>query len=144
MVVPFTDREMKRAWRENYSVSSSSAPNKVQNAHRLLLFYAVECGLKVLLMRHRRVSSTDCVPEIYASGHDLNKLLDHLKAGVGLKLKQQYKICDLKDNRSSQRNITSSEINQVWRYGGQTLGEFSDKDIEESLRKIANWIAQQI
>jgi hypothetical protein len=143
MVVPFTDREMQRAWRENYEVASAAGPTF--NAHRLLLFYAVECGLKALLMKRKNVSSTDLVPEIYQSGHDLNKLLDYLRAGGGLHLKQQYKICDLKkQNQSFQRNIGSSEINQMWRYGGKALETYSDKDIEESLRKIADWIKKQI
>lgn len=142
MVVPFTDREMRRAWRENYDVSSNTA-GQTRNAHRLLLFYAVECGLKALLMKQKNVSCTDLIPEILS--HDLNKLLDYLRAGEGLYLRQQYKICDLKkQNQSSQRNIGASEINQMWRYGGQATETHSDKDIEESLRKIADWIKKQI
>jgi hypothetical protein len=144
MVIHFTNREMQRAWRDNYS-GSSSAPHPKTNAHRLLLFYAVECGLKALIMKRQNASSTDLVPEIYKLGHDLNKLLDHLRAGGGLRLKQQYKICDLKkQNLSSQRNFDSSEINQIWRYGGQASETFFDKDIEESLSKIADWIKKQI
>jgi hypothetical protein len=75
MAITFTDREMQRAWRENFSASHNH--NRVRtNAHRLLLFYAVECGLKAVLMKRKKVSRTDLYPEILKKGHDINGLLE--------------------------------------------------------------------
>ena len=52
----FTDREMENAWREN-RLASCHQPRS--NGHRLLLFYAVECGLKAILMRRQKIKRTD-------------------------------------------------------------------------------------
>jgi hypothetical protein len=50
-MIPFTDREIQRAWRTNLEASQVPSRN---NAHRLLLFYAVECGLKAIIMKRER------------------------------------------------------------------------------------------
>jgi len=73
-VIQFTRREIEKAWRENLSASSSKTPRT--NPHRLLLFYAVECGLKAILMRRRQRDCTDA--SIAEFGHDINRLLDTL------------------------------------------------------------------
>lgn len=56
-MIQFTRREIEKAWRENLLASSSKTPRT--NPHRLLLFYAVECGLKAILMRRRQRDCTD-------------------------------------------------------------------------------------
>ena len=50
--LPFSDRELTRAWRELSAVATPT--NSVrQNPHRLLLFYAVECGLKAIWLKRQ-------------------------------------------------------------------------------------------
>jgi hypothetical protein len=143
MVISFTDREMKRAWESNLSAFSSlSLPT---NSHRLLLFYAVECGLKTLLMKRRQVSSSDQVEEILSSKHDLNKLLDHLKAGSALRLPHQLQLTNIKiQGKEFERKCSSGEINQIWRYGGSSCKNHSDQQIEKALLEIVKWIQEQL
>ena len=53
MSIPFTDRELTRAWRDLSSVVNSQPIGIRQNPHRLLLFYAVECGLKAIWLKRQ-------------------------------------------------------------------------------------------
>ncbi|MCI5147403.1 MAG: hypothetical protein D3923_18200, partial [Candidatus Electrothrix sp. AR3] len=100
MMIPFTDREMERAWRENLSASNRSVRT---NALRLLLFYAVECGLKAIIMRRygRRNCRTDYCPEIGTAQHDINKLLDTLNVNVQLRLPHKIRMRNLSASRKS-------------------------------------------
>ena len=92
MSIPFTDREMEKAWRENKSVFDNSNEKQRNNPHRLLLFYAVECGMKATLMRRAGKRRTDLCQEIHECQHDLNKLLDYLGARKDLRLPSQLKM----------------------------------------------------
>jgi hypothetical protein len=139
MAIPFTDREMEKAWRENKN-ASYKIPRT--NAHRLLLFYAVECGLKAILMRRCEKTRTDLCPDIYECQHDVNKLLDRLKAGGSLKLPDQLSMKAIKGkNGNEERKFTPGDVNQMWRYGGCcTAKDIVDQDLENKLLKIVNWI----
>jgi hypothetical protein len=139
MAIPFTDREIEKAWRENKSASIQSPRS---NAHRLLLFYAVECGLKALLMRRQQKNRSDLCPAISECQHDINKLLDSLRAGVYLKLPAQLSMKPIKGKGGNEeRKFTPGDINQMWRYGGcSTLVDVTDQDLEKKLLEIVNWI----
>ena len=67
--IPFTDRELKRAWRE-LSVAAITSNNLRTNPQRLLLFYAVECGLKAAWLKRKRKTLFDDA-DIDEIGHDL-------------------------------------------------------------------------
>lgn len=160
MAITFTDREMERAWRENLSASQK---NPRTNAHRLLLFYAVECGLKAVLMRKKGINRTDLCQEITKCGHDLNELLECLYPGNNslqlLKLPVQLFIQDIKVNtfrkkQKDERQLTPDQINQMWRYGGKVIlkkekdederQEVTDEDIEKKLLEIVKWIQPEL
>ncbi|MGH2416106.1 MAG: hypothetical protein ACRDEA_20935 [Microcystaceae cyanobacterium] len=88
MAIPFTDREVEKAWRENKSASDKTPRS---NAHRLLLFYAVECGLKAILMRRQGKNRSDLCTDLYECQHDVNKLLDCLSVDKDLSQKLRKK-----------------------------------------------------
>lgn len=150
MVVNFTEQEMQRAWRNNlqaYQRVDDATQDVRTNAHRLLLFYSIECGLKVLLMRKNAANFTNDCPNI--KGHDINRLLDNLAAGHSLKV--PYKI--IMTSSSLDRILNSGDINQMWRYGGEATGEenqqgtqfsFSDEDLEQRLLNISDWIRERL
>jgi hypothetical protein len=139
MVIPFTDREIEKAWRENKSASEKTPRS---NAHRLLLFYAVECGLKAVLMRRQQKNRSDLCTDISECQHDVNKLLDCLYAGEKLKLPAQLSMQPLKGKKiNDERKFTPGDINQMWRYGGCcATGNITDQDLEKKLLEIVNWI----
>lgn len=119
--VHFTDREMMRAWQKNFQAFQQGKQPK-SNAHRLLLFYAVECGLKVALMKRLNATCTAECSQIIESQHDINKLLDHLKAGHQYKLPRSSYMKTINIyGKQTLREVTSGQINQMWRYGGQNV-----------------------
>lgn len=56
MSLHLSRRELKKAW-QSASKAYTDASNKT-NAHRLLLFYAVETGLKAVYSQYSRQSSS--------------------------------------------------------------------------------------
>jgi len=70
-MIPFTQREMSRAYRQ---AKEAAKVNVRTNAHRLLLFYAVECGLKVAYMRQQNISIFDAAIADQIR-HNLNDLM---------------------------------------------------------------------
>ncbi|MEA5509572.1 hypothetical protein VB715_07335 [Crocosphaera sp. UHCC 0190] len=139
-MIPFTDREIKNAWRQN-KLAYQDVQTKT-NAHRLLLFYSVECGLKAVIMKRQNKNCTDlCKKEFEESKHNINKLLDFLKAGKDLKLPNQLNMRPLKQNE--ERKFTAGDINQMWRYGGCSE-DIKDDELEKKLIKILTWIEQEL
>lgn len=137
---------MQRAWRTNLEASRQ---NIRTNAHRLLLFYAVECGLKAVLMRRASVTCTNECESIGEAQHDINKLLDALNAGRALKLPNTLSMTPIKNQEAKQpRQVHCGQFNQMWRYGGfvDTTYESisSDKSLEDSLLKISRWIQREL
>jgi len=160
MPIPFTEREMYNAWTENLSASRQTPRS---NPHRLLLFYAIECGLKTILMRRNGVNRTDYLcPEIAAAQHNINQLLDAVKAKQNLKLPKELKIKAIKDRRNQEdRKLNAGQVNQMWRYGGRLLSckkeskqhqkdgnakfeEFDDECLERKLIEISEWIKEEL
>ena len=146
MSIPFTDREMQKAWRDNKSVYDNSDKKQRKNAHRLLLFYAVECGLKAILMHRQEKGRTDLCQEIRECKHNINKLLDSLHAGSNLKLPAQLNMTKIpSENSYDERKFTPGSLNQMWRYGGVCATDgITDEDLENKLLEIANWIEEEL
>jgi hypothetical protein len=143
MAIPFTDREMERAWRENLSAFHQASPKS--NALRLLLFYAVECGLKAVIMKRSGRKRTDGCQEISSAQHDINKLLDAVSVNGQLRL-PRTKMCDMVGFGSSneKRDVNAGQINQMWRYGGCSTGAANDVDLENKLLEITHWITREL
>lgn len=143
MAIPFTYREMKKAWRDNLLASYNTQRT---NAHRLLLFYAVECGLKAVLMKRRKITRSDLCAEITEYQHDINKLLIYLSAKTDLRLPEQISMKPIKtQNGYDERKFTPGDINQMWRYGGSLRSaDVTDQDIENKLLEIVEWIEGEL
>lgn len=155
-MIPLTDREMQRAWQENLSAYKDAQSN-TKNSHRLLLFYAVECGLKAVLMNRERVNRTDDLGDkLTEIQHNLNKLLDELQINVSYRLPDQLILSDIK-KPDQERKLTAGDINQVWRYGAKiekgcynrqypksSTESINDQSIERQLLKIVEWIEGEL
>lgn len=144
-MIPFTDREIQKAWQQN-QLAYRNVQEKT-NAHRLLLFYSVECGLKAVIMKRQSKNRTDDLcQEFKQSQHDINKLLDCLKAGTALKLPKQLNMKPVqttKTQNKEERKFTVGDINQMWRYGGCSAN-IDDNELEKKLVKVLNWIEQEL
>ncbi|TCT21573.1 hypothetical protein [Thiobaca trueperi] len=141
--IPFTDRELRRAWRELSAIATPSAGVTRKNPHRLLLFYAVECGLKAVWLKRQRRSLFDC-DDIDEIGHNLRQLLKELKIGANLALPENLQLKPVTQKSGSQaRNGGISILHQAWRYGGECTSP-TDQDCEDQLQQVLNWIQGEL
>ncbi len=143
MAIPFTYRELRNANLLTYNGWSVASKT---NAHRLLLFYSVECGLKAVYLKRMNLDLFDSstVSEKMFS-HDINHLLDELKAGRGLRLTSHFELPLYKKNgKLISRKPLSSELNQAWRYGGKLIDPENDEVFEQQLCKISDWIKGEL
>ena len=142
-MINFTLREIENAWKNNLRLYESPEIPKT-NSHRLMLFYAVECGLKAAIMRRRRMEITDS--NLFVDlGHNINKLLDELKVSH-LKLPRNFRLKDIKEG---ERTCSPEQINQIWRYGHSFDSRKSycredDDSIEKRLIEIVKWIKGEL
>jgi hypothetical protein len=140
--VPFTARELKRAWHE---LSATASPKDQQrlNAHRLLLFYAVECGLKsVLLKQNGRTLFNQ--EDIDRTGHDLRKIIKELRLGKEFSLPENLRLAPVtQGDQEIPRHGSISILHQAWRYGGQCQ-EPNDQACETQLENILKWIKKEL
>ncbi len=117
------------------------AGSRKEPSSYLLLFYAVECGLKYVYLRRNRMASTQQLAEsglLSGNGHDLMKWCKDLKmpaslAGVTVHFR-------LLSNTSKQYNI--GKAHEAWRYG-VPIEKSTQDTIVEWLTAVSDWIKLQ-
>jgi hypothetical protein len=142
--IPFTRQEMQTGWSKNFQAYKKASP-PIHNAHRLLLFYAIECGLKAILMKRQGAELTSDCEDIARAQHDIDRLLQLLGAESALELNKTFSLPSLTSSQGKpqQRSVHKGKINQVWRYGGEFINNDS-KVIEDKLLMISQWIMQEL
>jgi hypothetical protein len=140
-MIPITRREFQHAW------SSAQAASIVQprtNPHRLLLFYATECGLKAVFLKQQRTDVIDDNTKPKPN-HNLNHLMTQVHLGKEYFLPTGLSISPIqqKDGTEVLRPCDAGTLNQVWRYGA-SLTNGADMQIETQLEKINLWIAKEL
>jgi len=141
--IPFTAQELRRAWRELSAVATPSAGVKRKNPHRLLLFYAVECGLKAVWLKRQSRNLFDC-DDIDDKGHSLRQLLKDLRVGNHLSLPENLRIKPVIRHGDDQpRNGGITILHQVWRYGGECISP-TDQYCEDQLQQVLDWIRGEL
>lgn len=141
--IPFTDRELTRAWRELSLVATPPMGGSRQNPHRLLLFYAVECGLKAVWLKRQR-RSIFAGGDIQRMGHDLQQVLKDLKVGADLSLPESFRLSVAGNGTTSiPRGGKFGDVHQAWRYGGKCEVP-TDKDSEQQLLNVLKWIQGEL
>jgi hypothetical protein len=101
----------------------------------LLLFYAVECGLKALILHRARLRSTDQISDPQIKGtHDLSRLAKELRMPAS--------VAGACASFRTQRDSLSYDIghaHQAWRYGIRIAGP-DEQLLVAWLRALATWI----
>lgn len=139
--LPFTDRELSRAWRELSDVASPKDGRR--NAHRLLLFYAVECGLKAIWLKRQSRTLFD-QSDIDRTGHDLREIVKDLRLGTEYSLPEHFQLHAATHNGTSiPRNGNISILHQAWRYGGHCINP-GDTTCESKLVALLAWIQKEM
>ncbi|QDQ28586.1 hypothetical protein FNU76_20760 [Chitinimonas arctica] len=141
--IPFTYRELRNAWRELSTIATVAAANTRKNPHRLLLFYAVECGLKAVWLKRRNRDLFDR-EDIDKSGHNLRQVLKELKVGTNLSLPENLQLSPITRNGAQEpRNGDVSILHQAWRYGGSCITP-TDNECETQLEQVLKWIQGEL
>ncbi len=124
--------DIEKAYRQHKRIANSEN-NDFTHSHKMVLFYAVECGLKALFMKQKNLTKTDQLvsSQIFARkfGHDLNLLSKELDLKLGF---PQVKT---KDNIQ----IDSKDVHQAWRYGREL-----DDDDEKKFVQLLNGIMKKL
>jgi hypothetical protein len=104
----------------------------------LLLFYAVECGLKSVYLRRNRLQTTDQIPQDQDRGHDLARWIKELRlpasvlsAGATFRLARDGSCYGIE------------MAHQAWRYGVVVEGA-DEASLLEYLRNVQNWIQEAL
>ncbi|MDT7520118.1 hypothetical protein RAE19_15620 [Rhodoferax sp. TBRC 17660] len=132
----FTNRELVRAWRELKAEVTPANNQSRKNPHRLLMFYAVECGLKAVWLKRRNRDLFD-EADIKRTGHNLRDLLKELNVGSDLSLPNDFQL------EKPMRRGQFGEIHQAWRYGGRTISP-ADQDCEQQMQQVLDWIEGEL
>ena len=141
--LPFTDRELTRALRELSVVATPAVAGDRQNPHRLLLFYAVECGLKAVWLKRQGCTLFEG-DDIQRTGHDLRQVLKDLNVGSSLSLSETFRLpAASRGQVKFPRNGKFGDLHQVWRYGGKCEAP-TDHACEQQLQKVLDWIQGEL
>ena len=130
-MIHIEQKEMVKAFRNHKKLLEAPGNDSCLNTRMMVLFYAVECGLKALYMQNSKLKRTDQADyngeSIETVGHNLNRLLDKLK------MKVQVPKSMTKDNIQFEHD----DLHTAWRYG-KKLDRQKEQKCIEVLKKILN------
>jgi hypothetical protein len=137
-----TKNELKQAFQKHYSLYKKLEPiNSHQLFRRLILFYAVEIGLKYYLLDIIKKNNTEELKQYHGyeylstNGHDIKQMLKSTKCG------SQFTLASFTVKNGQQ--VEPYQFHQLWRYGivdNSTV----EAEAEDKLKKIANWLEGEI
>ncbi len=134
-MVHVTRKEIEEAFNSHRKKSATSS-GKFGMTDKMLLFYAVECGLKALYMDKNKLKWTGQMNNSRESVSDFRHNLNDLMK----KLKWNYKIPKINIDKNQ---IENDDLHQAWRYG-KSLDEKQEKRCIEILSKILKEIRNQL
>jgi len=101
----------------------------------LLLIYALECGMKSVIMTQRSADHTSQVALIEEIGHDLRECLKALRAPAILRIR------NTKTKQKAVQDVMPRNLHQAFRYGVDI--EDRNKVIED-LQAIREWLEERV
>lgn len=140
--INITRSEFRRSFQNHYIMYTNTEDGMPERTRRLILFYAVECGLKSLILKNIGKNTYQEMQEYYdmcgkkIPGHDLKEMTKE----VGIEA--SYPLKSIKLDKS--RYVKPKQYNELWRYGATVEDEAEEKREEKTLLQIADWIRQRI
>ena len=123
--------------RSAYKHHKKIAGNDSTTSHYLLLFYAVECGLKAILMARGDIRTTKDIPDKLRN-HDLVALAKELR--LSRLLTEINTTFHVKDGNFSH---DIQKVHEAWRYG-VSIRTTDQQTIVRWLRDLCEWIEENI
>lgn len=144
MGVNVTQKEYRDSCKNHYiAYVKLHDDEKYRKSGRLLLFYAVECGLKCYIMKNENLADYNALHK-YAenigrkeiAGHGIKEML------INCNLEGRYIVKDMPLEKGGR--VSSGEFNQVWRYGAGVADEEAENKNEKVLRQIMEYLLKRI
>ncbi|NER38235.1 MAG: hypothetical protein F6J93_30480 [Oscillatoria sp. SIO1A7] len=127
--------------RQAFNAHLVSAQRTQGISKRLLLFYAVECGLKSIFLRQRNLRTTNDIEDrtlLSEDGHNLARWINEV--GVPEKELGEPPFFHLAKGGA---NLDTEKAHQVWRHG-VGMNSRDERLLVEWLEKICDWIKENI
>ena len=141
--INITRSEFRKSFQNHYTMYVNTDEGMPERTRCLILFYAVECGLKSLILKNIGKNTYQEMQEYYdlcgkkMHGHDLKEMTRE----VGIETAYPLKSIKL----DKDRHIKPKQYNELWRYGAAVEDEEEEEKREEkTLLRIAGWIRQRI
>ena len=128
--------ELKKAfWHHKNSSEECTASSSY-----LLLFYAVECGLKSVYLHNKRLNTTDDISDTaLRQSHDLSKWVKALSLPVSMTgANTSFHL-----NRDRQQLWEIRSAHEAWRYG-VGIDKNDETRLVNWLKQVAKWIKENI
>jgi hypothetical protein len=125
--------DLKRAFIKHYELYNSLQPNHHQMTRKLILFYAIETGLKYYLLGIIHKSNTDELHQYYDDiGHDIRRMLKEANRGGQFILEGFL--------TEGKQWAEPGQFHQMWRYGIRAKETGDENKAETVLKKIVEWL----
>jgi hypothetical protein len=131
--------ELGKAFRKHTEIFESGT----SSSHFLLLFYAVECGLKALYIRENKLIDTGRIQDKSLTENDSGHNLGIWAKAVKIPAKEGNLGFCLGPARRNSERWSISKAHQAWRYGAAMNREDEDK-IVTWLKNIDKLIKENI
>jgi hypothetical protein len=128
-----TRREIERAFR-THRAKCDPCPSA---SERLLLFYAVECGLKAMIMRLNNVETSTDLAEEFHIGHDIREGLKRSYAPARLTMRATT----TQHNQGPQDAVAPQHLHQAFRYSVPIDWE---REITSELQQVMEWLKERL
>ena len=139
-VINVTVREFYYSFKKHYHCYKEI--RGYEKTKRLILFYAVECGLKCRLMQrtgkntYHELLACDEMDRLKKDGHNIRLLLQKNEV-------DRFRIGVIRMT-GRQASVTPGEFNQLWRYGIKDTVYEDETAAEDVLCEIAVWLDGEI
>ena len=140
-----TRKNFEHAFKKHYECYKTFPQDAHKRSKRLLLVYAVENGLKCLLLKKICKQDSDdlrrhsgCRKCMGDDGHDIKEMLKWLGTGG------QFHIKNFKVGSVDVQNVEPHLLHQFWRYGLETEDISAEEDVEQTLFQIVDWVCRSL
>lgn len=139
MAIPANISQLKKAFHKHCNTAKTGK----SSSHYLLLFYAVECGLKSkYLAQNGWRSTSEIIDPKLKQSHDLKKFAQAVKAPASI-IGYEYPVFQLKKDTSKMGHQVK-DIHQVWRYGIKLNKNRDEEAIVRWLNNLKEWLEEEI
>jgi hypothetical protein len=132
-MLPAELEDLKRSFRHHTQVEGAASESR-----NLLLFYAVECGLKAVWMRRNHLTRTDQIENPIIHTHDLRRLAAELTVATGVgQCQETFKL------RRDSAGWQARQVHEAWRYGVQ-VDPKDEQALVDWLARLWSWAREEL